>query len=277
MVCHETYKDENNKWLSPNEVATKDGKNFFLKKNNTKKVKVGPPESMSKSRKNTIDPEKIIENYGADAVRLFILSDSPPEKDIQWSEQGINAAYKFLQKLWILHQNIKKKLSSDKNESNETKNISKFTNQLINKINKNLDKFHYNGIIANFYETYNFMIKEIEKPINKKDLLENYKKILNLMMPVIPHFSSECLKDIKTEKINVWPIIDKKYLIEDEIEIVVQINGKKRTNILCKKGIDEENLFKLINENEKLKKFLNEKKIIKNIYIKDKLINLILK
>ena len=99
MVCHETYKDQNNNWLSPNEVTTDGRKNYFVKKNPTQKVTVGPSESMSKSKKNTIDPEDIINNYGADAVRLFILSDSPPEKDVQWSEQGIRASYKFLQKL----------------------------------------------------------------------------------------------------------------------------------------------------------------------------------
>ena len=87
MVCHETYKDSNNNWLSPDEVETKDGKNFFKKNNPSEKIKIGPSESMSKSKKNTIDPQNIINSYGADAVRFFILSDSPPEKDVQWSEQ----------------------------------------------------------------------------------------------------------------------------------------------------------------------------------------------
>ena len=107
MVCHETYKDQNNNWLSPEEIESKDGKNFHIKNNPEKKVIVGPSESMSKSKKNTIDPETIIENYGADSVRLFILSDSPPEKDVQWSEQGMISSYKFVQKLWMLHLKIK--------------------------------------------------------------------------------------------------------------------------------------------------------------------------
>ena len=106
MVCHETYKDKNNNWIYPDDVSTKDGKNYFLNNNPTEKVIVGPSESMSKSKKNTIDPEKIIKMYGADAVRLFILSDSPPEKDIQWSDTGISASYKFLQKLWLLNEKI---------------------------------------------------------------------------------------------------------------------------------------------------------------------------
>tara|TARA_B100000787_G_scaffold137558_1_gene106416 strand:- start:531 stop:971 length:441 start_codon:yes stop_codon:yes gene_type:complete len=99
MVCHETYKDQNNNWLNPEEVFSDDGKKFFNKNNISEPVVVGPTESMSKSKKNTIDPENIIKSYGADSVRLFILSDSPPEKDVQWSDQGMLASFKFIQKL----------------------------------------------------------------------------------------------------------------------------------------------------------------------------------
>ena len=103
MVCHETYKDRKNGWLSPEEVTSVDGKNFYKKDNLSEEVTVGPTESMSKSKKNTIDPESIIKNYGADSVRLFILSDSPPEKDVQWSDQGMMASFKFDKKLWNLN------------------------------------------------------------------------------------------------------------------------------------------------------------------------------
>ena len=116
MVCHETYKDNNNNWLSPDEIDTKDGKNYFVKSNPNKKVIVGPAESMSKSKKNTIDPAKMIENYGADAVRLFILSDSPPEKDVQWSEQGMLASFKFIQKFWMINNQIKEKIQNSTTE-----------------------------------------------------------------------------------------------------------------------------------------------------------------
>ena len=112
MVCHQTYKTLEGKWLNPSEIDSDDGKNYYLKKNKKIKVIVGPSESMSKSKKNTIDPESIIEKFGADAVKLFILSDSPPEKDVQWSEQGMLASYKFLQKMWTLHENIKLKLNN---------------------------------------------------------------------------------------------------------------------------------------------------------------------
>ena len=277
MVYHETYKDQNNNWLSPSEVFSEDSKNFYKKNKPNEKVIVGPSESMSKSKRNTIEPENIIKDYGADSVRLFILSDSPPEKDIQWSNQSMKASFKFIQKLWLLHQKIKEKISTKNNKKEKLNNISKFTNQLIDKVTKNLDKFHYNGIVANFYETYNFMIKEIDKPLDGEDLLENYKKILYIMMPLIPHFSSECLEDLKISYKPEWPTINKEFLTIDEIEIVIQINGKKRSTIKSTKNINEQTLIQLIKKNEKIKKFLKNKKIVRTIYVKDRLINLIIK
>ena len=154
MVCHETYKDQNNNWLSPDEIELVD--NQYRKKNDpNQKVKVGPSESMSKSKKNVIDPENIINSYGADSVRLFILSDSPPEKDVQWSEQGIIASYKFLQKFWMLHNKIKEKIKSNSNIKDNNSDLEKFTNQMVDKITHNLENFNYNVIIANIYQTYN--------------------------------------------------------------------------------------------------------------------------
>ena len=102
MVCHETYKDNEGNWLYPEEIE-KLSNNTAIKKGTKQKIKIGPPESMSKSKKNTIDPEIMIKQYGADAVRWFIMSDSPPEKDVQWSDVGVASSNKFLQKIWNLN------------------------------------------------------------------------------------------------------------------------------------------------------------------------------
>ncbi len=277
MVCHETYKDENNNWISPEEVRTTDGKSYYLKSDSKKKISVGPSESMSKSKKNTIDPEKMIENYGADAVRLFILSDSPPAKDVQWSEQGMVASYKFIQKLWTLHLKIKEKIKLNEKSTNHSKEIKKFTNQFINKVNGNLDRFNYNVIIANMYEIYNFLIDQLKFEIDKKTLEENYKKILIVISPVIPHFSSECLKELSFDKDTSWPEVDKKELEEKNIEYVIQINGKKRSSIIVNKGISEKELIKKINNSTETKKFIENKTIIKSFFVENRLINIILK
>ena len=276
MVCHETYKDENNKWLSLDEVLTKDGKNYFKKSDTSKKVIVGPSESMSKSKKNTIDPEKIIESYGADAVRLFIISDSPPEKDVQWSDQGMNASYKFVQKLWDLHKKIKVKLNEKLSNKVSNDEITKFTQQLINKMNSNLEKFNYNVIVANMHETYNFLIKKINESNNNDVLIDNYKKILSVFSPIIPHFASECLKDLKLNSFQSWPEIDKKFLEDTVIQFVIQINGKKRGTLQTTKNISEENLIEEIKKNQTLEKNFQNKKINKTFFVKNRLINFLI-
>ncbi len=276
MVCHETYKDQNNNWLSPEEIESKDGKNFYIKNNPEKKVIVGPSESMSKSKKNTIDPETIIENYGADSVRLFILSDSPPEKDVQWSEQGMAASYKFIQKLWVLHGKIKEKLKK-KNSNVSSIDISKNTNKFISKINNNLDRFHYNVIIANIYEIYNFLNQSINGELNSQELRENYTKILSVLLPIVPHYASECLNDLNDNIFQNWPQIDKKMLQEDYIEYVVQINGKKRAMIKTNKDISQEELISKIKNNEKIKNIFENKIIDKSFFVKNRLINILIK
>mgnify|MGYP001300712826 FL=1 len=276
MVCHETYRDKSNKWLSPNEVYSEDGKNFYKISDKREEVIVGSSESMSKSKKNVIDPEKIIEMYGADAVRLFILSDSPPEKDIQWSEQGMVASYKFINKFWLLHKKISQKIKLNKNGS-DTGNINIFTNKLIQKITFNLEKFNYNVIVANIYETYNFLIKEIEKNYQTEILRENYLKILTLMMPVIPHMISEALKDLNHTEQLKWPKLEPKYLEEKYVNIVVQINGKKKSLIKIEKDLADKEVINRIKKDEKITNILSDKNLLKHIIVKNRLVNFIVK
>ncbi len=274
MVCHETYKDENNNWLSPEEVESTDGEKFFIKNFPDKKAFVGSSESMSKSKKNTIDPEDIINDFGADAVRLFILSDSPPEKDVQWSEQGMVASYKFMQKLWILHQKFKEKIEED--STSENNEISIFTNQMIEKINYNLEKFHYNVIIANIYEAYNFFNQKLNNKANKNILLDNYTKFLSIISPIIPHFASECLTDLKLNPFQKWPEIDRNLIKNDTIKYVIQINGKKKATLESMRNISEEELIKEIMNNQNTKKIIENKKINKCFFVKNRLINILI-
>ena len=274
MVCHETYKDNNNNWISPEDIITKNGKKF-LKNDQSKEIIIGPSESMSKSKKNTIDPEKIIELYGADSVRLFILSDSPPEKDVQWSDEGIVSSYKFLQKLWTLNTKIQDKINKD-NKKDCSVDLEKFTHKFIKRITENLNNFSYNIVIANLHEMHSFMIKEIEKEYTKNTLLRNYSKILITVQPIIPHFSSECLKLIKIENF-MWPKFDEKIIEETEVNFVIQINGKKRGIINTNKEVLEKDLFNLVKDDTKINKYFENKKIIKTIFVQKKLINFIVK
>ena len=274
MVCHETYRDEDNNWISPDEVTTMNGKKF-LKNDTTKIIKVGPSESMSKSKKNTIDPQNIINDYGADSVRLFILSDSPPEKDVQWSEEGMSASYKFIQKLWNLHLKIMNEIKKNHADDN-SESLIKFTNKLIKNISTNLESFSYNIIIANFHEMYSFLNKEIDKGYRQETIKENYKKILILMMPVLPHFANECLEMLNVNQELKWPTYDQDKLIESSVVIVIQINGKKRALIETERDIPETNFIELVKNDDKIRKYLENKPIKRKIFIKNKLLNLII-
>ena len=272
MVCHETYKDENDNWISPDELITKNGKKIL--KVNEKPVKVGPSESMSKSKKNTIDPEKIIKDYGADSVRLFILSDSPPEKDVQWSDEGIKSAYKFIQKFWILNQKIIQEIDKD-HPSNPDNDLEKITNKFIREVTDNIENFSYNKIVANFHELYSALNKTILNKIEKKKLVENYNKILIAISPVLPHFTNECIELLNIEEKMLWPKIDNDILIEDNIKFIIQFNGKTRKIIISKKNTSEDKLLAKIKEDNKLNKHLNNKEIKRKIFIPNKLINII--
>ena len=274
MVCHETYKDERDNWISPDEIISINGKKY-LKDDNKKEIKVGPSESMSKSKKNTIDPENIINNFGADSVRLFILSDSPPEKDIQWSEEGISASFKFIQKLWNMNIKIINEIKKD-HKKDSSEDLNKFTNMFIKKMEKNLNNFSYNIIVANLHELHRFLVKEIEKPYSQKTIQKNYSKILITMMPIIPHFSNECIEMINKDNNCRWPEYDENQIKVSSNIIVIQINGKKRGLIEAKQNIQEKDLIELVLADKKLVKYLENKEIKKKIYIKDKLINIII-
>ena len=272
MVCHETYKDKNNDWVSPDELISIDGKKFL--KGSEEPIKVGPSESMSKSKKNTIDPESIIKEYGADAVRLFILSDSPPEKDVQWSDEGIKSSYKFIQKLWVLNQKIIKEIKAN-HPSNSNNDLEKITNKFLKEVTQNTDNFAYNKIIANFHEIYSSLNKVILNKIEKEKLVENYKKILITISPVIPHFSNECMKMLNIDEKMLWPKVNEKFLLEEDIKFIIQINGKTKKIIISKKNTSEDLLLEKIKNDNKLNEFIKNKNIQKKIFIPNKLINIL--
>ena len=275
MVCHETYKDNKNNWVSPDEIVTINNKKY-LKNNQQEEVIVGKSESMSKSKKNTVDPEKIINNYGADAARLFIISDSPPEKDVQWSDEGIEASYKFIQKLWMLHSKITEVLKEE-TKDDKSDDLSDITNGFVYNVESNLENFRYNKIVANFHELYAVLSKKNLSDYSSNDLKENYLKILITMMPVIPHFSSECLKQLEISDKTNWPESNHKKLIKKNINYVFQVNGKTRKILESKSNLSQEELLSQLKTDEKMSKYLGNNQFIKKIiFIPNKLINIII-
>ena len=274
MVCHETYKDPEGSWVGPEEITTINGEKY-LKKNKNKKIIVGSPESMSKSKKNTIDPQSIIENFGADSARLFILSDSPPEKDIQWSEEGIKSSNKFINKLWSLNQKVHYQVQAN-HPSNESEDLVIYTNKYLKKISKNLEDFNFNVVIASLHEMCTFFNKEIEKKYSKNILIQNFEKVLISMIPIMPHFSYECISMLNKDTKLTWPSFDDKLTADNKIFYVIQINGKKRSIIETDKKLNEDELMKKVINDKKLNKYFEKKEIKRKIFIQNKLLNIII-
>ena len=270
MVCHESYKDNNGNWLYPEEIEKKSSTTAIKKSDNTQVI-IGQPESMSKSKKNTVDPEQMITRYGADAVRWFIMSDSPPEKDVRWSDTGVSSANKFLQKIWNLNLIIKSRKNSSVDSNIETKFISEL-NQIIFKIDNTINNFRFNVSIAHFYELYRLFNSHINKPVSNKILKESMIKIMKLMIPFTPHLAHECLNNLGCKNFDNWPEIREDNNSE-EIKMIVQINGKTRDVLNVAKNVTEKEIYNIILENSKANKFLIGKQIKKTIFIKNKIIN----
>ena len=272
MVCHETYKDQNGKWLTPSEVEKgSDGK--YRKISDKSVVKVGPSESMSKSKKNVIDPENMIKTYGADAVRWFILSDSPPEKDIQWSNQGVNAAYKFLQKVYNLCCIVNERSES---KSSFDKEFNLKMNSYINKITNSINDFNLNVVVANVYEIYNLFFNHINKEVSNKTLKNNLINLIKILIPFTPHVANECLEILGAKDTKSWPLIDKKLILKEKIKMVIQINGKTRDVFELEKGVKQIDVEKICKKNVKIKDKFKNKSIKKVIFVKDRIINFII-
>ena len=227
---------------------------------------------MSKSKKNIIDPEEMIKMYGADSIRWFMLSDSPPERDVQWSREGVSAAYKFIQKLWKLNNEISTKKESGSNT--EDIFLKKAVNKTVYNVTKNLDNFQYNVVIANIHEIYNLFYEHvINNKTSNKTLKNEWEKITMLLIPLTPHLAYECCE--KIGKKFYWPKYDSKLLKEENCTIVIQIDGRKRGILEVPADSKETMIIKKSKEIDNVLKHIENTKIIKSIYIKNKLLNFI--
>ena len=273
MVCHPTFKTKTGKWIFPKDVIEKN--NSFLSKNNEVVVK-GDSQAMSKSKKNIIDPDDIIQIYGADAVRWFILSDSPPDRDIQWSDNGIQGAFKYIQKIWRTYEKLKI-YKKEKEENNNT--LIRNSNILIRDITDCIEKFHINVAVAKLYVYLNNINEEIEKQsLNKEDIINIYKKYLIMISVFAPYIANECWErmtgnqDITSQE---WPKIDESFLNKDNFDIVIQVNGKKRAIINATNNESEENILSKSLAIKNIQVILDKKIISKKIFIKNKLLNIV--
>ncbi|MEE2705345.1 MAG: leucine--tRNA ligase [Pseudomonadota bacterium] len=281
MITHETYQTDDGKWRSPKEIR-KDSSGKIVSLCGEEKIKVGRQEKMSKSKKNTIDPASIIDVYGADASRLFMLSDSPPERDLQWTDAGIEGAWRYLNKLWRTVYNVSEKTKNCEimKEEDIPEDLLKVIHKTILNVTEALDGFKFNTGIANMRELSNYIVNyksDSKKEVHyKRFSLMYFARIAN---PFIPHITEEIWSRLGGKGLvsNVeWPVSDSTFLTEDKIILPVQVNGKMRGKIEVEprspRAICEELALSL----KTVKAQIGDKEVKKIILVPDKIINIII-
>tara|TARA_B100000029_G_scaffold132543_1_gene126456 strand:+ start:11639 stop:14155 length:2517 start_codon:yes stop_codon:yes gene_type:complete len=274
MVCHKTFKNKKGEWIFPEEYDSAKNKDEFI---------VGNSEKMSKSKKNVVDPDMILKKYGSDTARLFMLSDSPPEKDLEWTETGIKGAYKYLSKLWNLifkNKNFFEKIEIKKKEINQNDNIILEMNKTIFYVTEDYENFRFNRAIARIREFTNLVFDSEKRLKEKKELfkfiLENIIKLIN---PMTPHLAEEAWQFLGNKKYLVntnWPTVNKMFQEKEAIVIAVQINGKLKGTIEISEGMKDEEIEKKAFSLPKVIKIMENNKPKKVIVIKNKVVNIVI-
>ncbi len=283
MVTHESYKDQNGKWLSPTDIKPDDNGGYVTLSDNTA-VNVGRIEKMSKSKKNTVDPQEIMDTYGADAARLFILSDSPPERDLEWTENGVEGAWKYVNRLWRMVNSqldilpaLGTAIPSDLNEN--AVNTRKIIHSTIGMISSDLDQLHYNKAVARIRELSNALgALKTDNDGGKWVLREGFEVLIKLMAPMVPHLAEELWSNLGYKTLIVeepWPVADKSLLVSNEIKIAVQINGKVRATITLPKDADKLTTEKIAMNDPNVQKALDGKDVRKIIIVPNRIVNVV--
>ncbi len=277
MVTHETYKDENDKWIFPTDAVKKDGD--WVHAETGGKVTIGPSIKMSKSKKNVIDPEEILGTYGADAARLFILSDSPPERDLEWTESGIDGAWRFVNKVYGALSTMDLKDGDESALSDKAKDLRRLTHKSIKGVGEAIEAFAMNKAVAFLREFYNgftaFKPSDAGDHFALKEAVESFIVMIN---PVMPHLAEElwALSGHETTLIDQeWPKFDESLLVADTFTIGVQVNGKVRASITLPADADQKMAQDIALAEEKVQRAMDGKALRKFIYVPGRIVNVV--
>ncbi len=237
MITHETYKDDNGKWLYPADI-TRGHNGEWTKVSDGSPVTVGRVEKMSKSKKNTVDPIEILENYGADAARLFVLSDSPPDRDLEWTESGIDGAFKYLNRLWRLVSLPAPEKPSGK--AVDALELKRKLHRTIAEMTADLDAFHFNKAVARLRELTNMMEDFKAAGGDNAVLREAIDAVIVLMNPMMPHLAEELWHGLGNTTLvadQSWPKADPALVANDTVTMAIQVNGKLRATITMNRDL----------------------------------------
>jgi leucyl-tRNA synthetase len=263
MVTHVTFQDSDGSWLTPDEAEGHPGP-----------VTKGRVEKMSKSKRNTVDPEPIVDQYGADAVRWFMLSDSPPERDLEWSESGIQGSWRFVQRIWRLAAEEAERGSSTWLGDGDDIALDRKVHRTIAAVGANIEALAFNKAVANLYELTNALEKAPASPSRSRAV----ETLVRLAAPMVPHLAEEAWIALGREGLVAdaeWPEADPALLVEEEVTIAVQVNGKLRDTLTLPKGSAKELLEEMALTSEKVARILDGKPPRKVIVVPDRLVNLV--
>ncbi|WP_102830000.1 leucine--tRNA ligase [Bartonella bovis] len=288
MVVHETYRDEQG-WVTPAEVSIveKDGKRQAYKLADHTHVTIGSIEKMSKSKKNIIDPDDIIASYGADTVRWFMLSDSPPERDVIWTQAGIEGAYRFVQRIWrcvALSASVLKEVEPRTGCQGEALALSKAAHRTLCAVEDDLEKLAFNRAVARLYELLNTMtpflnkVEDIDDEI-KSALRQAMDFFFAMIAPIMPHLAEECHAAFGGKTLICelsWPVYDPTLTVEEFVTLPVQINGKKRGDITLCVTANKEAIEEAVLALECVKAQLTEKPVKKIIIVPQRIVNVVI-
>ncbi|GMN03414.1 leucine--tRNA ligase [Erythrobacter sp. MTPC3] len=266
MVTHETYSLGDGSWLSPDEVR-KDGADWTRIEDGAP-VTAGRVVKMSKSKKNVVDPDNIIDQYGADAVRWFMLSDSPPERDLPWSDSGIEGCSRFVQRLWRLFG------SFDTGATGEDKALARKAHQAIVAVAEDIEALGFNKAVARIYE----LTAAAEKAAPSESRNFAIRAVLHLVSPMMPHLAEEAYAIMGHDTLiadAAWPDHDPAMLVEDEVTIAIQHKGKLRDTITAPKGAAKDDLEALALASENVQRSIDGAEIRKVIVVPDRLVNIV--
>ncbi|MBN1931946.1 MAG: leucine--tRNA ligase [Desulfobacterales bacterium] len=287
MVCKETVSCPQHGFLLPEEWNESDTNKFC--KQCGKKVIVGRVEKMSKSKKNVIDPNILLKKYGADTTRLFCLFAAPPERDLEWNEQGVEGSFRFLNRIWRLAaswmdsiQSVAPFAGNPDDLEGALKDLCKKTHQTIKKVTNDIeDRFHFNTAISAIMELLNSMhgIDPTQKEPQSAGVMRfAIESVILCLSPIVPHFTEElweALGHSTSVLLTPWPSYREEGLVEDDLLIVVQVNGKLRSRFNVAADTDDETIKKAALADERVQKFIDTKPIKKIIVVKKKLVNIV--
>ena len=265
MVTHETYQAADGSWLSPDEVSRNGDDWVHIESGHP--VTPGRVEKMSKSKRNTVDPEPIVDRYGADAVRWFMLSDSPPERDLEWSEGGIEGAARFVQRVWRL-------VNGANSLEGDDDNLKRRLHRTIAAVGDAIEGLQFNKAVAQLYE----LTTAIEKAKPSATRLEAIRTLVLLIAPMAPHLAEECWSLVGGEGLIVdaaWPTFDSALLVEGQVTIAVQVNGKLRDTITLARGLDRAEVEARALASENVQRQLAGATPRKIIVVPDRLVNIV--